>query len=98
VDIGNKMIALAIKGLEELRFLAVTAVNANPGKSNSKRAGVMDDIKCKLSFCFEMYVTVNASTLASLPTLCPFFWKMSALASQTSQPRHSKAIFLSRSS
>jgi hypothetical protein len=38
VDIGNKMIALAIKGLEELRFLAVTAVNANANRTPRERA------------------------------------------------------------
>ena len=76
VDIGNKLLALVIKGLEKLRFLAVTAVNPNPGKSQPKGAGVMDDIKGKLRFCFEMHIVWNAGAFAPLPIFRPLFRKV----------------------
>ncbi len=71
MDIGNKLLALVIKRSQELRFLAVTAVTTDPGESQPKGAGVMNNIKGKLRFCFETHIVGNAGTFAPLLILRP---------------------------
>jgi len=71
VDIGNKLFALVVKGLEELWLLAVSTIHSDPGISYARGSGMANTIKGQLRFAFELDIIRNTGGLASFAVICP---------------------------
>jgi len=71
VDIGNKLFAIIVKGLEKLWFLAVSTIQSDPGISYARGSGMANNIKGQLRFAFELDIIWNSGGLASFAVICP---------------------------
>ncbi len=71
MDIGNKLFALVVKGLEKLWFLAVSTIHSDPGISYARGSGKTNNIKGQLRFAFEFDIIWNTGGFASFAVICP---------------------------
>ena len=78
VNIGNKLFALVIKGLEQVRILAIASVKTDPGPSHPQCSYMVNDIEHQLRFGLEDDVFRDTCCLAALAIIGPLLGQIQA--------------------